>query len=180
MRFTPNQRTPRRKLGGHYMDQFTYAERATTGAAITILPIRFSIRWSASRNPALDSDESGWTGGASATIGRYPLSKVGDYLCVVDPQNSVFLISIRRRASLTCCNGSKIKSIGRPKSSHHLFWRCGFYAANPRRRIGVATIHWLEQLIGRKTGASTGTNLYGALQLAVQMQRVENKAQSSP
>jgi cysteine synthase A len=35
----------------------------------------------------------------------------------------------------------------------------------------VATVHWLEGILGRKAGASTGTNLYGALQLACEMKR---------
>lgn len=33
----------------------------------------------------------------------------------------------------------------------------------------VATAHWLEKILGRKVGASTGTNLYGALQIASEM-----------
>ena len=37
----------------------------------------------------------------------------------------------------------------------------------------VATTLWLEQLIGRKAGASTGTNLWGALSVANEMMRKE-------
>ncbi len=33
----------------------------------------------------------------------------------------------------------------------------------------IATIYWLENILGRKVGASTGTNVWGALQLAKQM-----------
>ena len=35
----------------------------------------------------------------------------------------------------------------------------------------VATILWLEKLIGRRAGASTGTNLWGALLVAKEMMR---------
>ncbi|GAL34626.1 cysteine synthase B [Vibrio maritimus] len=35
----------------------------------------------------------------------------------------------------------------------------------------IATIHWLEKTLGRKVGASTGTNLYGVLQLASEMKK---------
>ena len=35
----------------------------------------------------------------------------------------------------------------------------------------VATAHWLEHILGRKVGPSTGTNLFGALQLAVEMKK---------
>lgn len=33
----------------------------------------------------------------------------------------------------------------------------------------IAAIHWLETVIGRKCGGSTGTNVYGALTLAEEM-----------
>ncbi len=33
----------------------------------------------------------------------------------------------------------------------------------------VATIQWLETILGRKVGPSTGTNLYGALNIAHEM-----------
>ena len=33
----------------------------------------------------------------------------------------------------------------------------------------IATIYWLEQLIGRKVGPSTGTNLFGILNIAEKM-----------
>ena len=33
----------------------------------------------------------------------------------------------------------------------------------------IAAVHWLERLLGRKCGGSTGTNLYGALRVAEEM-----------
>jgi cysteine synthase A len=33
----------------------------------------------------------------------------------------------------------------------------------------IATTHWLSDILGRKVGASTGTNMYGVLQLASEM-----------
>jgi len=33
----------------------------------------------------------------------------------------------------------------------------------------IATIWWLQSVLGRKCGGSTGTNVYGALQLAAEM-----------
>jgi cysteine synthase A len=35
----------------------------------------------------------------------------------------------------------------------------------------LATLWWLESVLGRKCGGSTGTNLFGALQIAAQMLR---------
>jgi cysteine synthase len=33
----------------------------------------------------------------------------------------------------------------------------------------IATLRWLEKILGRKCGGSTGTNVYGALTLIAQM-----------
>jgi cysteine synthase A len=41
----------------------------------------------------------------------------------------------------------------------------------------VATALWLETLLGRKVGASTGTNMWGVLELAVRM-RAEGRTGS--
>ncbi|NMT56209.1 PLP-dependent cysteine synthase family protein, partial [Vibrio parahaemolyticus] len=67
--------------------------------------------------------------------------------------------------------GSKIEGIGRPRVEP------SFIAGviDEMRKIpdaaSVATAHWVSQLIGRKVGASTGTNLYGVLQLACEMKQ---------
>ncbi|MCV5262980.1 PLP-dependent cysteine synthase family protein, partial [Escherichia coli] len=66
---------------------------------------------------------------------------------------------------------SKIEGIGRPRIEP------SFIAGvvDEMRKIpdaaSVATAHWVSQLIGRKVGASTGTNLYGVLQLACEMKQ---------
>ena len=44
----------------------------------------------------------------------------------------------------------------------------------------IAAIHWLETVIGRKCGGSTGTNVYGALTLAEEMIAEGARARSSP
>ncbi len=41
----------------------------------------------------------------------------------------------------------------------------------------IATIRWLEGVLGRKCGGTTGNNVYGALKLIAQM--IENKQQGS-
>ncbi|HAY95671.1 PLP-dependent cysteine synthase family protein [Shewanella sp.] len=161
------------ELGGHYMDQFTYAERATDWRGNN--NIANSIFNQMEREPHKIPRwivMSPGTGGTSATIGRYiRYQRLATQLCVVDPQNSVFFDFYQSGdASLTCCNGSKIEGIGRPRVEPSFIPGVVDTMLQIPDAASVATIHWLEQLIGRKTGASTGTNLYGALQLAVQMQ----------
>ncbi|HEY5717811.1 MAG TPA: PLP-dependent cysteine synthase family protein, partial [Motiliproteus sp.] len=64
---------------------------------------------------------------------------------------------------------SRIEGIGRPQVE------ASFQPDVIHRMIkvpdaaSVAAIYWLEQLTGRKAGASTGTNLWGVLQIAAQM-----------
>lgn len=160
------------ELGGHYMDQFTYAERATDWRGNN--NIANSIFDQMQREPFPIPRwivMSPGTGGTSATIGRYiRYQRLPTQLCVVDPQNSVFFDYFHTgNASLTCCNGSKIEGIGRPRVEPSFIPGVVDSMLQIADAASVATILWLEQLIGRKTGASTGTNLYGALQLACQM-----------
>ncbi|MGL6122342.1 MAG: PLP-dependent cysteine synthase family protein [Shewanella sp.] len=166
------------ELGGHYMDQFTYAERATDWRGNN--NIANSIFNQMAHEPHAVPRwivMSPGTGGTSATIGRYiRYQRLATQLCVVDPQNSVFFDFYQNGdASLTCCNGSKIEGIGRPRVEPSFIAGVVDSMLQIPDAASVATIHWLAQLIGRKTGASTGTNLYGALQLALQMQAREEQ-----
>ena len=103
------------------------------------------------------------TGGTSATIGRYiRYQQLCTKLCVVDPDNSVFYDYFQQRdAAITCEQGSKIEGIGRPRVEPSFIPGVVDSMLKIPDAASVATIHWLEQIIGRKTGASTGTNLYG-------------------
>ncbi|MBM7074056.1 PLP-dependent cysteine synthase family protein [Shewanella sp. 202IG2-18] len=161
-----------KKLNGHYMDQFTYAERATDWRGNNNIAESIFSQMKKEPHPIPNwIVMSPGTGGTSATIGRFIRYQCLDtQLMVVDPENSVFFDYFHSKdKSLTCCSGSKIEGIGRPRPEPSFI--CG--VINEMRKVpdaaSIATIHWLEKLIGRKAGASTGTNLYGALQLAIEM-----------
>ncbi len=161
------------ELNGHYMDQFTYAERATDWRGNN--NIANSIFEQMQREPFPTPNwivMSPGTGGTSATIGRYiRYQREMTQLCVVDPENSVFFDYFHSRNSqLTCDNGSKIEGIGRPRVEPSFIPGVVDHMLKVPDAASIATIYWLEQLIGRKAGPSTGTNLYGALELATQMQ----------
>ena len=107
-----------RELNGHYMDQFTFAERATDWRGNN--NIADSIFRQMSHEPHPQPSwivMSAGTGGTSATIGRYIRSQGHEtQLMVVDPQNSVFLEYWQTRdATLRSPVGSKIEGIGRPR-----------------------------------------------------------------
>ncbi|WP_305370258.1 PLP-dependent cysteine synthase family protein [Photobacterium leiognathi] len=161
-----------KELNGHYMDQFTYAERATDWRGNNNIANSIFDQMKLERFPVPSwIVMSPGTGGTSATIGRYIRYQMQPtQLCVVDPENSVFHdYFMQRDNTITGNTGSRIEGIGRPRVEPSFIPD----VINEMRKIpdaaSVATVHWLERIIGRKAGASTGTNLFGVLQIAAEM-----------
>jgi cysteine synthase A len=148
------------------MDQFTFAERATDWRGNN--NIADSIFRQMTHEPHPQPSYivmSAGTGGTSATIGRYIRSQGYDtQLLVVDPQNSVFLDYWQSRdAGLRSPVGSKIEGIGRPRVEPSFIPDVVDEMLRVPDAASVATALWLETLLGRKVGASTGTNMWGVL-----------------
>ncbi|ELT7568885.1 PLP-dependent cysteine synthase family protein [Vibrio cholerae] len=163
-----------KELKGHYMDQFTYAERATDWRGNSNIADSIFSQMQMEQHPVPSwIVMSPGTGGTSATIGRFiRYQQYNTKLCVVDPENSVFYDYYRtRNAELTRDCGSKIEGIGRPRVEPSFIPDVVDEMRSIPDAASVATIYWLEKILGRKAGASTGTNLYGALQLACEMKR---------
>lgn len=160
------------ELNGHYMDQFTYAERATDWRGNN--NIAESIFRQMSHEPHPEPDYivmSAGTGGTSATIGRY-LRYQGHStkLVVVDPENSVFTDYWQNRdKTLTNHIGSRVEGIGRPRVEPSFIADVIDEMMRVPDAAASATLEWLETQLGRKSGASTGTNMWGVLQLAARM-----------
>ncbi|EGR1124234.1 PLP-dependent cysteine synthase family protein [Vibrio cholerae] len=163
-----------KELKGHYMDQFTYAERATDWRGNSNIADSIFSQMQMEQHPVPSwIVMSPGTGGTSATIGRFiRYQQYNTKLCVVDPENSVFYDYYRtRNAELTRNCGSKIEGIGRPRVEPSFIPDVVDEMRAIPDAASIATIYWLEKILGRKAGASTGTNLYGALQLACEMKR---------
>ncbi|MCS2163807.1 PLP-dependent cysteine synthase family protein [Scandinavium sp. H11S7] len=161
-----------REINGHYMDQFTYAERATDWRGNNNIADSIFRQMQHEPNPVpAHIVMSAGTGGTSATIGRYIRCQGYDtQLTVVDPQNSVFMDYWQQRdATLRSPIGSKIEGIGRPRVEPSFIPDVVDNMLRVQDAASVVTAHWLETQLGRKVGASTGTNMWGALQLAAQM-----------
>lgn len=167
-----------KELNGHYMDQFTYAERATDWRGNNNIADSIFRQMASEPYPVPDYIVmSAGTGGTSATIGRY-LRYQGHptQLMVVDPQNSVFFDYWQSRdATLKSSVGSKIEGIGRPRVEPSFVPAIIDEMLRVPDAASVATAQWLETILGRKVGASTGTNMWGALQLAVRMRDAGQK-----
>ncbi|MBC8949163.1 PLP-dependent cysteine synthase family protein [Xenorhabdus sp. TS4] len=161
-----------KELNGHYMDQFTYAERATDwrGNNNIAESIFRQMQLEPFSEPTYIVMSAG-TGGTSATLGRYiRYQGYNTKLIVVDPENSVFYDCYHQNRHDICgSTGSKIEGIGRPRAEPSFIPTVIDDMIQVPDTATIATIYWLEKIIGRKTGASTGTNVWGALQLAKQM-----------
>jgi cysteine synthase A len=81
----------------------------------------------------------------------------------------------QRDATLRSPVGSKIEGIGRPRVEPSFIPDVVDNMLRVPDAASVVTAHWLETQLGRKVGASTGTNMWGALQLAAQMHSAGQK-----
>jgi cysteine synthase A len=158
--------------GGHYLDQFTYAERATDWRGNNNIAESIFEQMGLERFPVPRWIVVGaGTGGTSATIGRYlRYRRHATALCVVDPENSAFLPGWRDDdPAVITSTGSRIEGIGRPRVEP------SFVPGVVDRMIAVpdaasiAAARAVGEVLGRRVGASTGTNLWGALILAEEL-----------
>jgi cysteine synthase len=113
------------------------------------------------------------TGGTATTIGRYlRYQGVDTKLCVVDPEHSVFYEYYKSRdRQLTTTRASRIEGIGRPRVELSFIPDVVDRMLKVPDAASIAAIHFLEEIVGRQCGGSTGTNVYGAMQLMEGMAR---------
>ena len=105
-------------LGGHYMDQFTYAERATDWRGNNNIAESIFSQMAHEEHPIPRWIVVGaGTGGTSATLGRYIRYRcMPTRLCLADPEASVFHRHVAdRRICTTSEPPSVIEGIGRPR-----------------------------------------------------------------
>ncbi|MEG2048620.1 MAG: PLP-dependent cysteine synthase family protein [Comamonas sp.] len=160
-----------RDTGGHYMDQFTYAERATDWRGNNNIAESMFTQMQRERHPVPRWIVVGaGTGGTSATIGRWVrYQRHPTQVCVADPEGSVFAAYHRTGdTSLTAC-GSRIEGIGRPQVEPSFIPSLVDRMEEVGNLESVAAMQLLGQLLGRRVGPSTGTNLVAMLRLACEM-----------
>ena len=160
-----------RQSGGHYMDQFTYAERATDWRGNNNIAESMFSQMVHERYPIPRWIVVGaGTGGTSATIGRYiRYQRHATQLCVPDPQGSVFGEYHRTGDTTLSGPGSRIEGIGRPRVEPSFIRTLVDRMMEVSNAESVAAMQALSGLLGRKVGPSTGTNFVGMLALANEM-----------
>jgi len=158
--------------GGHFMDQFTYAERATDWRGNNNIAESIYSQLSLERYPV-----PGWivvgagTGGTSATIGRYVrYRQLSTRLCVVDPENSAFFPGWSTGdPTVTIERGSRIEGIGRPRLEPSFMPDLVDRMIQVPDAASIAAIRLLASRTGFLAGGSTGTSLWGCFKIISEM-----------
>jgi cysteine synthase A len=161
-----------RETGGHYMDQFTYAERATDWRGNNNIAESIFRQLAAERHPV-----PAWivatagTGGTSATLARYVrYAQATTGICVADPENSAFFPGWRDAdPGATTGTGSRIEGIGRQRVEPSFVPGAIDRMMRVPDAASIACIRVLERLLGRRAGASTGTGLWAAFRIISEM-----------
>src|SRR3984957_5727531 len=156
---------------GHFLDQFTYAERATDWRGNNNIAVSIFSQMALERHPMPTWAVVGaGTGGTSATIGRYSrLMQYPTQLCVVDPEDSIFYASWSGDASMFTGRPSRIEGIGRQRLEPSFLPDVVDRMIQVPDAASIATMRLVRELTGRGVGGSTGTNVWGALVVVAEM-----------
>lgn len=163
-----------RETGGHFMDQFAYAERATDWRANNNIAESIFKQMAEEPHPVPTWIVcSPGTGGTSATLGRYVRYRCHDtrVLCA-DPETSVFFdyyrgaCAGRADPTLALPAGSRIEGIGRPRVEASFIAPCIDAMVKVPDALSLAAMRHVSAVLGRRVGGSTGTNLVGVLLVA--------------
>ncbi|BDX07356.1 PLP-dependent cysteine synthase family protein [Planctobacterium marinum] len=157
---------------GHYMDQFTYAERATDWRGNNNIAESIFMQMQREPNPIPAwVVVSAGTGGTSATIGRYiRFQGYNTKMLVADPSNSVFYDYFKTGdASLTAYKATNIEGIGRPRVEPSFIRTVVDDMSKVNDVASIATMRYVNKVLNKEVGGSTGTNLYAAFALIAKM-----------
>jgi len=165
--------------GGHFMDQFTYAERATDWRANNNIAESIFQQMRHERHPVPTwIVAAAGTGGTSATIGRYVrYRRQATRVLCPDPEGSAFLDGYRRADPAAQADGSRIEGIGRPRVEASFMPGVVDAMIRVPDDWSLAAMQTLTQRLGHAVGGSSGTNLVGAL-WAAQSMRVAGESGS--
>ena len=160
------------ECNGHYIDQFTYAERATDWRGNNNIAESIFSQLALEPHPIPSWIVVGaGTGGTSATIGRYVrYRRLASRLCVVDVENSAFMPGWQANDDtvVTGC-GSRIEGIGRPRVEPSFVGDVVDRMIAVDDAASIAAMRYLSGPLGKRVGPSTGTNFVGALRIAAGM-----------
>lgn len=157
---------------GYYIDQFTYAERATDWRGNNNIAESIFSQMAREEypNPKWIVTGAG-TGGTSATLGRYiRYRQLDTRLCVADPEGSIFHQHFVDRSIMeidTCT--SMIEGIGRPRVEPSFIPDVVDCMVTVPDAASLAAQRVISEVLGRSCGGSTGTNIWACALLISEM-----------
>ena len=158
--------------GACHLDQFGLAERATDWRGNN------NIAESIIQQMRLEPDpEPAWivcgagTGGTSATIGRYlRYAGLRTRLCVAEPTGGAYAEGWHRRdTTAVATRTSVIEGIARPRVEPGFVFDVVDTLEEVDDVESIAAMWRLQELLGRRYGGSSGTNLVACIRLAQTM-----------
>ena len=158
--------------GACHLDQFGLAERATDWRGNN------NIAESIIQQMRLEPDpEPAWivcgagTGGTSATIGRYlRYAGLRTRLCVAEPTGGAYAEGWHRRdTTAVATRTSVIEGIARPRVEPGFVFNVVDKVEEIDDVESIAAMWRLQELLGRRYGGSSGTNLVACIRLAQTM-----------
>jgi cysteine synthase len=160
------------ETGGFYLDQFTYAERATDWRGNNNIAESIFAQMAREEHPIPRFIVVGaGTGGTSATIGRYIRYKqLATELCVADPEGSVFHQHFKDRSisEIDTCM-SFIEGIGRPRVEKSFIPELIDRMIAVTDHQSLTAMQVISQRLDRRCGGSTGTNIWACIKLIKEM-----------
>ncbi|MBM3647733.1 MAG: pyridoxal-phosphate dependent enzyme [Alphaproteobacteria bacterium] len=160
------------ELGGVYLDQFTYAERATDWRGNNNIAESIFEQMSREYHPVPTwIVMSAGTGGTTATLGRYiRYKRFTTRLCVADPEHSAFFEAYAAaNPQATSDKPSRIEGIGRPRVEPSFMPKVIDRMMRVPDAASLAAMRVLSERLGRRVGGSTGTNFFALCVLAARM-----------
>ncbi|MBC7593955.1 MAG: PLP-dependent cysteine synthase family protein [Kineosporiaceae bacterium] len=160
------------ECNGHYMDQFTFAERATDWRGNNNIAESIFDQMKAELHPIPSWVViSAGTGGTSATIGRFVrYRRFPTRVAVADPENSAFYGGWESdRSDFTTCVPSRIEGIGRMRVEPSFVGGVIDEMLQVPDAASIAAMRWVSTILGRAVGGSTGTNIWASLQIIDRM-----------
>ncbi|WP_087132213.1 PLP-dependent cysteine synthase family protein [Microbacterium esteraromaticum] len=167
---SPEARRLSAGCSGHYLDQFTFAERATDWRGNNNIAESVFSQLEQERHPIPRwIVVSAGTGGTSATFGRYVrYRRHPTEVAVVDPEGSAFYAAWKGDLDATG-RPSMIEGIGRPRVEPSFVPSVIDEMIQVPDAASIAAIRLLRERTLHWAGGSTGTNLYGAFELISRM-----------
>ena len=160
------------ECGGHHIDQFTFAERATDWRGNNNIAESIFAQMRREPNPVPTWIVCGaGTGGTSATMGRFlRYYRHPTRLCLADPASSAFHRHWHDRTQSTGTGEPcHIEGIGRPRVEASFVPSVIDRAEVVADRASIGAARALSRHLGRRVGGSTGTNLVACARIASEM-----------